>query len=160
MGTAKMANGVDIGMPEKVYDPVNDLHSPGASGCGSCIIHVFLLLLMLSVPPTVFTFPMALFAFFGLAIFSLRVSVAFAFSFTATCITTICLPSPTATANVKLETAPSTCNATQQQCQGHLRLGNQPEGAKEKENDGERELPDDCGSSCRKPETDASGLQS
>lgn len=101
---------------------------------------------------------MGLFAFFGLTIFLLCFAVVFERSFTATYITTICLPSPTASANAKLEPAPSTLNTKQQQWKGHLRLGKQPEGAKGKGYDWE--LPDDCGSSCEKPETDDSGLQS
>ena len=113
---------------------------------------------MLSMPPAVFIFPMGLFAFFGLAIFSLCVAVAFEFPFTATGITTIGLPSPTAPANAKLEPAPSTLNAKQQQWQGYLRLGNQPEGANGEGYDWE--LPDDCGSSCEKPETDFLDLNS
>jgi len=67
----------------------------------------------LAVPTAVFSLTVGFFAFFGLAIFSLRLAMVFKLCRVAAFITTICLPFPAASADAKLKIAPSTVNANQ-----------------------------------------------
>jgi hypothetical protein len=87
---------------------------------------------ILSLPAAVFGFAVGLFAFFGLAIFSLCLSMVPNTCRVPASIAAVCLSSPTASADAKNGMAPTTLDLKQQHRRACLRSCKQPEDAIER----------------------------
>jgi hypothetical protein len=93
-------------MPYTVFYAGQHLHSPWATGWGSCIIHVFFFFLIMAVPTAVFRFTVGLFTLLGLTIFSLGFTMIFALSCDAAFIATVGLSSPATPTDTKNQITP------------------------------------------------------